>query len=162
MRTSIPILAALLLVAGGASAQPTAATGVAVVITAADLDYRTESGLLCPSGADFARRMADEMGYDPFAPGAWGLRIGRFHVRVARKDPSFGRGLVATVSFDDHGTGVQKWLRTFETREATAAACDKLVGLHVLIDVAGELTVLASTAPAIRTRSSGGAWASHA
>jgi hypothetical protein len=96
----------------------------------------------CPDARPFlARLVAEDLGYDPFAPGAKGTPGGRFSVKVART-PS---GLRATTEHTD-AEGKQHWTKTYEDVTTTRGACQSVLrGVALQIDT--ELTKFEEAAP---------------
>jgi hypothetical protein len=95
----------------------------------------------CPDASYLRRAVVDEMGYDPFAPGATWRPAGTFDVKVARTPG----GLEATTSYVDDAS-VTQWTRRYRDRTTTRAACES-VYRGVALQIETQLTKFADDAP---------------
>jgi hypothetical protein len=114
-----------------------------LVKVTAQLEYEVADGARpCPENDEVLRQqVAARLGFDPFAPGAQGVPVGRVHVKITTTD----RGFAAAVDYDN-AAGVPQWSRRFTTNGKNS--CAFLVEKHVVVDLAGEFTVLALQPPA--------------
>jgi hypothetical protein len=106
-----------------------------MLVFTAQLDFQLGEGTQrCPNAAYFRNQVADELGYDPFAPDGKGVPAGRFSVVIARV-PS---GLHAT---NDHvdAAGTKKWTRTYEEPSSVRRDCERLMQ-GVAFQIVTELT----------------------
>ncbi len=136
------MVAALVLVARGAGAQP-APEPPKPIVFAAELQVDLGPGAeRCPDPLYLRAYVADDMGYDPFARGAKGTPAGRFAVRIARSP----RGLRATNEHVD-AAGVKRWTKIYEDATTTRGACES-VYRGVALQIETELTRFEDPAPA--------------
>ncbi len=112
------VVALVLAFARRASAQPALAQPK-LIRFAAELQVELGPGTeRCPDPLYIRQHVADEMGYDPFAPGAKWRPVGTFAVKVKR-GPG---GLEATTTFVD-AASVTQWTRTYHDHGTSRAAC---------------------------------------
>ena len=137
MRSAARIVVPALLLASvrEASAQP-APEPPKLIRFAAELQVALGPGTeRCPDAAPYLRKaVAEEMGYDPFAPGTKWRAAGTFDVKVARVPG----GLEAVTTFVD-AASVAEWTRPYHDRTTTRAACES-VYKGVALQIVAELT----------------------
>ena len=112
----------------------------------AELDYKVEAGLACPTEAELRARVQQALFYDPFNPTpvprtGWRVRVvgvprGRLRIVIGRE----GRKLVVRVSFAD--TGNKPVMSTaFDGAPLTERTCRHIVLEHVVEEVSVRMTL---------------------
>jgi hypothetical protein len=136
MRGTFAALLLVLAFAGNASAQPASPLAFPKpVVFAAEIQVELGAGAeRCPDPVYLRVYVANDLGYDPFIPGAKGTPAGRFVVRVARTP----RGLRATNEHTD-AEGKRRWTKTYEDVTTTRSACES-VYRGVALQIETELT----------------------
>jgi hypothetical protein len=131
----LPSLALVALAWTPAPARAQAPPAPRMIVFTAQLDLQLGEGAQrCPDAAYLRKQVADDLGYDAFAPDRTGVAAGRFSVVIARVP----RGLHAT---NDHvdAAGTKRWTKSYEEPSTVRAACEALMK-GVALQIVTELT----------------------